>query len=156
MTLKRFRQSTVTAWWVAGFDDLDQPLRVGGSGSFLFFNHSPMGHPRGQTFAVPPGALVFWNTLLGPNRHQAHERTATVTAIEHARLGSVRRVASDGRGSYEARGGDNQLVTFGSADQDPPDEWVFRVTLQDVSNAQPVPSREERVARAEAEGSWVA
>lgn len=117
-----------------GWYELDQPLSVGKSGRLWFYQNPPMDLPCVESYD-----FVFFNQLSAAANCQV--RTANVLSIEHALLGAMTRIDTQGLDYvFHPVDGDSIIVNAeedpGRAYEGPEDitDWSLVVQLSDVSN----------------------
>ncbi len=148
MTNRDQNASTCQARWVPRWHELDQSLRVGQVGNFLFFPQSRISdaeESRAVDDAGNPSTqgiedLIFFNALIDGNT-PIETRNARVIAIVHHELGTIESVDTNGL-DYVFRFLDGAEWIVNAEEEpgvsydcdNPPATWELRVTLADVSS----------------------
>lgn len=130
-------QATWTALWAPGWYELDQAVSVGQQERFWFYRRPPADFPEVESYN-----FVFFNQLTPVVNCQV--RTARVIAIDHAHLGPLERIETEGLDyTYVKPDGTRILV---NAEEDPGavfddrhgltgiDDWSVSVLLAEVSD----------------------
>lgn len=132
--MEHTEQMTQTALWMPGWYELDQPIIVGETSRFWFFQNPPSDYPDVESFD-----FVFFNQLSSASNCQVRE--ARIVGISHPQLGEIQRIDTDGLDYIFCKADGSELIV--NAEEDPGtvydvpvevENWAINVCLTDVSD----------------------